>query len=89
VDIYRLLQGRTLHDSVQRHCLLRSADRILVIDEGTMVGLGKHEELLATCSTYRRLWQFQSMARDDRQSHIALSEDDVAVETLTPSAAAK
>jgi subfamily B ATP-binding cassette protein MsbA len=89
VAIDRLMQGRTTFVIAHRLSTLRSADRILVIDEGTMVGLGKHEELLATCSTYRRLWQFQSMARDDRQAHIALSEHDVAVETLTPSAAAK
>jgi ABC-type multidrug transport system fused ATPase/permease subunit len=89
VAIDRLMQGRTTFVIAHRLSTLRSADRILVIDDGGMVGIGKHEELLATCSTYRRLWQFQSMARDDRQPHIALSEDDVAVETLTPSAAAK
>jgi subfamily B ATP-binding cassette protein MsbA len=89
VAIDRLMQGRTTFVIAHRLSTLRSADRILVIDGGGMVGIGKHEELLATCSTYRRLWQFQSMARDDRQSHIVLSEDDVAVETLTPSAAVK
>lgn len=39
---------------------IRDADKILVLDKGQMVGLGKHDELLENCEPYRQLcrWQF-------------------------------
>ena len=38
---------------------LRSADRILVLDDGELVGSGTHEELLKTCETYREIAESQ------------------------------
>ncbi len=43
----------------QRTASLRHADRIIVLDEGNVVGLGTHEELLAACETYREIHQSQ------------------------------
>ncbi|MCX2731048.1 ABC transporter ATP-binding protein [Saccharopolyspora sp. NFXS83] len=37
----------------QRVSTVRHADRIVVLDEGRVVGSGPHEELLATCEIYR------------------------------------
>ena len=31
------------------------ADRIIVMDGGQAVGMGKHKELLATCQVYREI----------------------------------
>lgn len=31
------------------------ADRILVLDEGRVVGAGRHRELLQTCPVYREI----------------------------------
>ena len=31
------------------------ADRIVVLDGGTIVGIGTHAELMATCETYREI----------------------------------
>lgn len=39
----------------QRTSSLRHADKILVLDEGNVVGMGTHEELLASCQTYREI----------------------------------
>ena len=39
----------------QRTSSLRSSDRIAVLDEGRLVGLGTHEELLATCPVYAEI----------------------------------
>ena len=39
----------------QRTSSIRHADLIVVLDEGRMVGLGKHDDLLQTCDTYREI----------------------------------
>jgi len=31
------------------------ADKILVLDDGRMAGLGKHDELLKDCEVYRQI----------------------------------
>ena len=35
------------------------ADQILVLDEGRLVGVGKHETLLETCPVYRDIYDSQ------------------------------
>ncbi|NUW31609.1 ABC transporter ATP-binding protein [Nonomuraea sp. SMC257] len=39
----------------QRVNTIRDADRILVLDDGRVVGSGDHAELMATCPTYREI----------------------------------
>jgi len=39
----------------QRVGTILHADRIVVMDEGTIVGIGTHAELMATCETYREI----------------------------------
>lgn len=39
----------------QRVSTIMNADRILVIDRGECVGIGRHEELLATCAIYQEI----------------------------------
>lgn len=34
---------------------VRDADRIIVLDEGRIVGIGRHKELLPTCKVYREI----------------------------------
>ena len=36
----------------QRVSTVRDADQIIVMDEGEIVGIGKHKELLKTCEVY-------------------------------------
>ncbi len=43
----------------QRTSSILHADRILVLDDGAMVGLGTHDELLATCEVYREIYHSQ------------------------------
>ncbi|ALE05839.1 multidrug ABC transporter ATPase [Arthrobacter sp. ERGS1:01] len=43
----------------QRVSTIADADRIVVLDDGGMVGLGTHAELLETCGTYQEIVQSQ------------------------------
>jgi ATP-binding cassette, subfamily B, multidrug efflux pump len=44
----------------QRIASIRHADQILVLDAGTIVGRGTHEELVATCPTYAEIVESQT-----------------------------
>ena len=39
----------------QRATTIKNADQILVLDDGKLVGLGKHQELLENCQVYREI----------------------------------
>lgn len=39
----------------QRIATIKNADQILVLDEGNLVGIGKHHELMASCQTYKEI----------------------------------
>jgi ATP-binding cassette subfamily B protein len=39
----------------QRIGTIRDADKIIVLDEGRIVGMGKHEELMENCDVYRQI----------------------------------
>ncbi len=43
----------------QRTSSIHAADRILVLDDGHIVGMGRHEELLSTCEVYREIHESQ------------------------------
>ena len=43
----------------QRTSSIHAADLILVLDEGRVVGMGKHDDLLTTCEVYREIHESQ------------------------------
>ena len=43
----------------QRISSILDADRILVVDDGQIVGRGTHQELLKTCPLYREIAEIQ------------------------------
>jgi subfamily B ATP-binding cassette protein MsbA len=55
----RLLQDRTVFVIAHRLSTVRGADRILVLDDGAVVGSGSHDELLEGGGIYRRLHDLQ------------------------------
>jgi ATP-binding cassette, subfamily B, bacterial MsbA len=61
----RLMRHRTTFVIAHRFSTLRNADRIMVLQQGRMVGFDSHERLLASCETYRRLWASQMAQRGE------------------------
>jgi subfamily B ATP-binding cassette protein MsbA len=59
--IDRLAAGRMTIAIAHRLSTLRTATRILVLDEGHVAGLGPHADLVASCAVYRRLWEAQTV----------------------------
>lgn len=50
----------------QRVSAIRSADRILVLDDGAVAGIGTHEKLMADCAVYREICLSQ-LSREEAQ----------------------
>jgi ATP-binding cassette subfamily B protein len=58
------LQGRTSLVIAHRLSTIRQADQILVVDGGTVVQRGTHDDLLGTPGLYRDLYQTQFAAQE-------------------------
>ncbi|MBI3998913.1 MAG: ABC transporter ATP-binding protein [Armatimonadetes bacterium] len=57
--IDRIARGRTTFIIAHRLSTVRGADRIIVLDQGSVVEQGRHEELLARDGPYARLLRLQ------------------------------
>ena len=57
----RLSQGRTTIIIAHRLSTIRSADRILVIQDGVVAEQGSHQELLAKNGVYATLYRTQNL----------------------------
>jgi ABC-type multidrug transport system fused ATPase/permease subunit len=53
------LEDMTVFIVSQRTSSIQSADKIVVLDDGQMVGLGTHEELLESCDVYQEIYHSQ------------------------------
>ncbi len=49
----------------QRTSSIHAADLILVLDDGRVVGMGRHDELLTTCEVYREIHESQFKGGED------------------------
>ena len=60
-----LMMGRTAFVIAHRLSTIRRADKIIVLEDGTIAEVGTHQELLAKCGTYARLYEMQFADTDD------------------------
>ncbi len=65
VALQRLLAGRTGVLIAHRLATVRNADRIIVLQDGTIVETGTHDELLAMRGLYHRLYSLNYASFDD------------------------
>ena len=54
-ELNKYTQNATILIVAQRIGTIMNADKILVLDEGKVVGQGKHKELLENCEVYRQI----------------------------------
>ncbi len=54
-ELKKETNGATILIVAQRIGTVKDADKIIVLDEGKMAGIGKHEELLKNCEVYRQI----------------------------------
>ena len=59
IAIDEAMEGRTCFIIAQRLSTIKNANRIMVLDDGEILELGTHEQLLAQNGVYRRIYETQ------------------------------
>lgn len=58
----------------QRASTIKNADQIIVLNEGTISGIGKHDELYEKCQVYREICQSQEMNHTTKEEKYVTSQ---------------
>lgn len=62
-SIGRLTRGKTLIVIAHRLSTITEADQIAVVDDGRIVAVGKHAELVQCCPLYAQMWAVHTRSR--------------------------
>ena len=65
-------KGMTVFLVSQRASTIKQADQIIVLEDGAMVGIGTHSELMKNCEVYQEIVKSQDESDDDSKK----SDDD-------------
>lgn len=65
-SFYTTLKDTTKIIIAQRISSVIEADMIVVLDEGQVVGKGRHEELMSNCEAYREIY-YSQMEKEDKE----------------------
>jgi subfamily B ATP-binding cassette protein MsbA len=74
--IQNLMEGRTVFVIAHRLSTVRRANRIMVIENGTIADIGCHEDLMSRLGTYRRLYDLQFVDIEPRNGVTAAAEKE-------------
>ena len=72
------MRGRTTIAIAHRLSTLRNANRLVVLDRGSVVEVGNHDDLMASEGHYYRLYQAQArnVDTDEGSGGIQMDEND-------------
>jgi len=59
MELRTMQEAQTIFIVSQRVSSIQHADKILVLEDGNMVGFGTHEQLLLDCSVYQEIYESQ------------------------------
>jgi ATP-binding cassette subfamily B protein len=86
VEVWRRIKARRGNQTTlivaQRLTSVREADRIFVLDKGTIVEAGRHDDLVQRDGLYRRLWRQQAAQADDVIDHERLASNGAATHAI-------
>ncbi|MEW6399879.1 MAG: ABC transporter ATP-binding protein [Bacillota bacterium] len=69
-EFVRLLRDRTSFIIAQRLSTVRTADLIVVLDRGSVVARGTHEELVRSSTLYRKIYETQLGGTREEAGHV-------------------
>lgn len=73
--LFKLMNDRTVIAIAHRLSTIVKMDRILVIENGTIIQEGTHNDLINSEGKYKVLWEMQSKLTDSNQDEILQNED--------------
>ena len=63
-NLRRVRKGKTTILIAHRISTVQTLDKLLLLEDGKLIALGSHEELLANCPTYQKMVQLQALEEE-------------------------
>lgn len=75
--LHKEINNKTVLIVAQRISTIMNADKIIVLDEGRIVGMGNHKELMKTCNVYQEIAHSQ-LSEEELRAHTSLIKEGLA-----------